>query len=180
MDALRGYGMTEVLVIAAVAANGVIGRDNALLWRLKTDMAGFRAATLGKPVVMGRKTFESLGRPLPKRLNIVISRQPGLSLAGAVVTSDLATAPKIARAEALRSGREEVAIIGGATVYAEAMALADRLLISHVEAAPAGDAFFPAIDAAIWTGRDISAHPVSAVDEHAFRVVEYRRTAGGC
>ncbi|QCI65788.1 dihydrofolate reductase [Phreatobacter stygius] len=169
--------MTPVLLIAAVASNGVIGRDNALLWRLKSDMAGFRAATLGKPVVMGRKTFESLGRPLPRRLNIVVTRHPGLSLAGAVVASGLDVALAVARAETLRSGATEIVVMGGAEIYAQAMAFADRLLITHVEAAPDGDTFFPLIDLSVWAGRDISAHPAGPVDDYAFRVVEYRRAA---
>ncbi|MGL4285095.1 MAG: dihydrofolate reductase [Phreatobacter sp.] len=169
--------MTPVMLIANVGSNGAIGRGNALLWRLKTDMAGFRAATLGKPVVMGRKTFESLGRPLPKRLNIVITRRAGLSLAGAVVTSGLANALAVAHAEALRSGAAEIVVIGGAVIYAQAMPLADRLLITHVDDAPEADAFFPAIDPSAWTGRDISAYPAGPVDDHSFRVVEYRRAA---
>lgn len=167
--------MTPVVMVAAVAANGVIGRDNALLWRLKSDMAGFRAATLGKPLVMGRKTFESLGRPLPKRLNIVVSRQEGLVLARAAVTTSLEAGLHIGHAEALRSGAGEIAVIGGAEIYGQAMPYAARLLITHVDAAPEGDCWFPAIDPAVWQGRDISAHAAGPDDDHAFRVVEYRR-----
>lgn len=169
--------MMPIVMVAAVAANGVIGRDNALLWRLKSDMASFRAATLGKPVVMGRKTFESLGRPLPRRLNIVVSRQAGLALARAVVTGSLEAGLRIAHAEALRSGIGEIAVIGGAEIYGQAMPHATRLLITHVDAAPEGDSIFPAIDPAIWQGRDISAHAAGPDDDHAFRVVEYRRRA---
>lgn len=177
MDALRGRALSPVVMVAAVAANGVIGRDNALLWRLKSDMAGFRAATMGKPVVMGRKTFESLGRPLPRRLNIVVSRSAGLALARAVVAGSLEAGLAVAHAEALRSGAGEIAVIGGAEIYGQAMPWATRLLITHVEAAPEGDSLFPAIDPAIWQGRDISAHAAGPDDDHAFRVVEYRRRA---
>lgn len=171
--------MTPILVIAAVAANGAIGRDNRLLWRLKADMAHFRATTTGLPLVMGRKTFESFGgRPLPRRLNIVASRQPGLSLPGAVVTGSLDDALALAHAEALRSGAPEIAVLGGADVYTQALPRADRLVITHVDASPDGDAFFPAIDPAEWQGRELSAHPAGPENDHAFRVVEYRRTSG--
>ncbi len=171
--------MTPILMIAAIAANGAIGRDNRLLWRLKADMAHFRAATAGLPLVMGRKTFESFGgRPLPKRLNIVASRQPGLSLPGAVVTSSLDQALAIAHAEALRSGAPEIAVLGGADIYAQALPRAARLVITHVDASPEADAFFPAIDAAHWRSRELSAHPADPGNDHAFRIVEYRRTSG--
>lgn len=171
--------MTPILIIAAVAANGAIGRDNRLLWRLKADMAHFRAATAGLPLVMGRNTFESFGgRPLPKRLNIVASRQPGLSLPGAVVTGSLTQALAIAHAEALRSGAPEIAVLGGADIYAQALPCADRLVITHVDASPEADAFFPAIDPAVWRGRELSVHPAGPENDHAFRVVEYRRTSG--
>ncbi|MDP2802966.1 MAG: dihydrofolate reductase [Phreatobacter sp.] len=172
--------MTPIVLIAAVAANGAIGCDNRLLWRLKADMAHFRAATAGKPLVMGRKTFESFGgRPLPKRLNIVASRQPGLSLPGAVVTGSLQAALAIAHAEALRSGADEIAVLGGADIYAQAMPHADRLVITHVEAEPEADAFFPAVDLALWTGETHAIHPAGPDDDHPFRVVTYRRASGG-
>ncbi|QCK86050.1 dihydrofolate reductase [Phreatobacter aquaticus] len=167
--------MTPIMLIVAIGANNAMGRDNRLLWRLKSDMAQFRAATAGKPLVMGRKTFESFGRPLPKRLNIAISRQSKLSLAGAIVTDTLGKALAIAHAEALRTGAGEIAVLGGADVYAQTLPLADRLLITHVDDAPEADTFFPAIDPAIWSGRELSAHPAGPDDDHAFRVVEYRR-----
>lgn len=170
---------TPIVLVAAVAANGGIGRDNRLLWRLKSDMAHFRATTAGKPLVMGRKTFESFGgKPLPKRLNIVASRQPGLALPGAVVTGSLGTALAIAHAEALRSGAGEIAVLGGADIYAQTLALADRLVITHVEATPEADAFFPVIDPGIWTGTELFQVAAGPGDDHAFRVVDYRRTSG--
>jgi dihydrofolate reductase len=177
MGALRGGFVTPIMLIAAVAANGAIGRGNALLWRLKSDFAQFRAATMGKPLVVGRKTFESFGRPLPKRLNIVVTRQADLALAGAVVTGSLEIGLTVAHAEALRSGADEIAVLGGADIYAQAMPLASRLLLTHVDASPEGDAFFPAIDPSLWSPRDISAHAAGPDDDHAFRVVEYRRRA---
>lgn len=170
--------MVPIVLIAAVAANGAIGRDNRLLWRLKADMAHFRAATAGRPLVMGRKTFDSFGRPLPKRLNIVITRQKGLSLAGAVVTGGLPEALAVARGEALRAGAPEIAVLGGGDIYAQALPLADRLLITHVEDAPEADAFFPTIDPAAWIGRELMRHDADAGNERPFRLVDYRRASG--
>jgi dihydrofolate reductase len=170
--------VTPIVLIAALASDRGIGRGNTLLFRLKTDMAHFRAATLGKPLVMGRKTFESLAKPLPKRLNIVISRQADLAIPGAVVAPSLDAALAVAHGEALRSGAGETVVMGGAEIYALAMPRATRLLITHVDAAPAADAFFPPIDPAVWTGAEIAAHPAGPDDRHAFRIVEYRRTSG--
>jgi dihydrofolate reductase len=170
--------VTPIMLIAAVAANGAIGRGNALLFRLKTDMANFRTSTVGKPVVMGRKNFESLPKALPKRLNIVVSRNAGLAIPGVIVAPTLEAGLACAHGEALRTAAAEVAVIGGAEIYAQAMPLATRLLITHVDAAPEGDTFFPAIDPAVWTGVELAAHPAGPDDDHPFRIVEYRRTSG--
>lgn len=170
--------MTPIALIAALARDRGIGNGNALLFRLKADMAHFRAATLGKPVVMGRKTFESLAKPLPRRLNIVVSRQPDLAIPGVVVAPSLDAALAVAHGEALRSGAGEIMVIGGAEIYALAMPRATRLLITHVDAAPDADAFFPAIDPAIWKGAEVAAHPTGPDDHHAVRIVDYRRASG--
>lgn len=170
--------MIPIAIIAAVARNGAIGRDNRLLWHLKSDMAHFRALTAGKPLVVGRRTFESFGRPLPQRLNIVVSRRPGLWLERAVVAPSLDAALAVAAAEALRSGAGEIAVLGGADIYAQALPLASRLVITHVDAAPEADAFFPAIDPGAWTATEIAAHAPSPDNDHGFRIVEYRRTSG--
>jgi dihydrofolate reductase len=170
--------MTPVVLIAALASDRGIGRGNALLFRLKTDMANFRAATLGKPLVMGRKTFESLAKPLPKRLNIVVSRQPNIAIPGVVVAPSFDAALAVAHGEALRSGAGEIVVMGGAEIYGLAMPGATRLLITHVDAAPEADVFFPPIDPADWTGTEVAAHPVGPEDHHAFRIVDYRRTSG--
>ena len=170
--------MSPIFLIAALASDGGIGNGNDLLFRLKADMAHFRAATLGKPVVMGRKTFESLAKPLPRRLNIVVSRQPDLAIAGVVVVPSLDAALAVAHGEALRSGAGEIAVIGGAQLYALAMPRATRLLITHVEAAPEADAFFPAIDPAVWTGAEIDRYGANTNNDHSFRIVDYRRASG--
>jgi len=137
-------------LIAALAQNRVIGRDNQLPWRLPADLKHFKALTLGKPIIMGRKTWDSLGRPLPGRLNLVVSRQPGLQLEGAEVFASLEAA--IVRAEqwAHEQGVDELMLIGGAQLYQQALPLAARLYLTRVELSPEGDAWFPEFDAAAW------------------------------
>ncbi|WP_256674182.1 MULTISPECIES: dihydrofolate reductase [Pseudomonas] len=137
-------------LIAALADNRVIGRDNQLPWRLPADLKHFKALTLGKPIIMGRKTWDSLGRPLPGRLNLVVSRLPGLQLEGAEVFASLEAA--IVRAEqwAHEQGVDELMLIGGAQLYQQALPLAARLYLTRVELSPEGDAWFPEFDAAAW------------------------------
>jgi dihydrofolate reductase len=134
-------------LIAAVARNGVIGRDNQIPWRLPSDLKRFKALTLGHPVVMGRKTFQSIGRPLPGRDNIVVSRH-GFRADGALVVSSLDEGLELAQAKAGQGG--EVFVIGGAEIYRETLPLADRLYITEVDVTPAGDATFPGIDGEVW------------------------------
>ena len=126
----------EVVFIVAVAENGVIGAKGAIPWRLKSDMQRLKALTLGKPVVMGRKTFVSIGRPLPGRTNIVITRDMNFRAAGAVVTTSFDAARAIATGDALRRLVTEIAVIGGAEIYAQWMGIADRLEITEVHARP--------------------------------------------
>jgi dihydrofolate reductase len=142
--------LARLSLIAAVAKNGVIGRDNAIPWRLPSDLKRFKNITMGKPVVMGRKTFESIGKPLPGRTNIVVSRDPAFRPSGALVDLTLSSAIERARRQAARDGTDEVFIIGGGKIYEEAMPLADRLCITEVDAAPDGDAHFPKIDPGLW------------------------------
>mgnify|MGYP001073631493 FL=1 len=165
----------EIVLIVAVAENGVIGRDNTIPWRLKTDQQRFKQMTLGKPIVMGRKTFISLRRPLPGRTNIVITRDPTFQAAGAVVTDTLSHALEIARGDALRRFVTEIAVIGGAEIYAQAMPFADRLEVTEVHATPEGDTRFAAIDPAIWQETARERHSASADDSVAFSYVTYRR-----
>lgn len=139
-----------IVLIAAVGENGVIGRDGALPWRLKSDMQHFRRLTVGRPVVMGRKTYESIGKPLKDRTNIVITRDRGFAAEGIVVARSLEEATHAARADARQRSVGEIAVIGGAGIFADSMALADRLEITLVHASPPGDTFFPPIDAQIW------------------------------
>jgi dihydrofolate reductase len=164
-------------LVAAMAENGVIGRDNGLPWRLKSDMVHFRAITMGKPVVMGRKTFLSIGRPLPGRTTIVVSRDGAFAAPGIVVAPSMQAALTVARGDALRRGAESIIVAGGADLYAQTMPLADRLHITYVHRAVDGDVYFPAIDRSVWQETARDEHAAAAGDDAAFAFVIYRRAA---
>jgi len=164
-----------IVLIAAVADNGVIGRDNAMPWRLFSDLKRFKALTIGKPVVMGRKTFLSIGKPLPGRTNIVVSRNAAFAAPGVVVAGGLDAALAAARGDALRRGADAIAVIGGTEIFARCLPLADRLEITHVHAQPEGDTHFPPIDPAQWREVARSEHPAGARDDTSFSCVTYRR-----
>jgi dihydrofolate reductase len=165
----------EIVLIVAVADNGVIGCRGAIPWRLKSDMHRFKAMTLGKPVVMGRKTFASIGRPLPGRTNIVVTRDAGFRSPGAVVTTSLTDARAVALGDALRRSVDEIAVIGGAEIYAQWMDYADRLEITEVHARPAGDTYLAAIDAADWEEVARVRNSAGSDDSSDFSYVTYRR-----
>jgi dihydrofolate reductase len=139
-----------IALIAAAARNGVIGIDNRLPWRLPEDLRCFKRLTMGKPVVMGRKTWESLGRPLPGRVNIVVSRNPNVRAVGAEVFSDLEAALRRAQALAADTGVPEVMVIGGETIYRQALPLAQRIYLTEVDLSPEGDAWFPPLAPEAW------------------------------
>jgi dihydrofolate reductase len=166
----------EIVLIVAVADNGVIGAGGAIPWRLKSDQQRLKAMTMGKPIVMGRKTFMSFPRgPLPGRTNIVITRDETFRAAGAVVTTSFAEAHAVARADALRRSVAEIAVIGGADIYARSMDIADRLEITEVHVTPAGDTHFPPVDAGKWQEIARTLHPAGPDDSAAFSYVTYRR-----
>ncbi|WP_422648319.1 Dihydrofolate reductase [Cupriavidus sp. H18C1] len=144
--------MTLLTLIVARARNGVIGRDNTLPWRLPEDLAHFKRTTMGAPVIMGRKTWESIGRPLPGRRNIVVSRNAGLRLDGAETASSLEDALRLC------VGVEQVFLIGGAQLYAEALPSADRLIVTEIDADIEGDAHFPEIDPQRWIATERERH----------------------
>ena len=146
-------------LIAALADNRVIGRDNQLPWHLPADLKHFKALTLGKPSIMGRKTWDSLGRPLPGRLNLGVSRQPGLQLAGAEVFASLEAAVERADQWAREQGVDELMLIGGAQLYGQALAQAERLYLTRVALSPEGDAWFPEFSEADWRRAALDAHP---------------------
>jgi dihydrofolate reductase len=165
----------SLVLIAAVADNGVIGCNNALPFRQSSDLKRFKALTIGKPVLMGRKTYASIGKPLPGRTNIVVSRDPGFAPGGVVVVRDLQAALAAARDDAQRRGAGEIAVIGGTGLFAQLMPLADRLEITHVHMQPEGDTYFPPIDATQWRAVARSDHPAGPQDEASFSYVTYAR-----
>ena len=160
----------RVSFVVAAAENGVIGSDNQLPWRLPDDLKRFKALTLGKPVLMGRKTFESIGKPLPGRTNIVLTRARDLALPGCVVVNSLPQALEAAGAAA------ELAVIGGADVYAQALSSADVIHLTRVHATIEGDAVFPALDPHQWAERLIEHHPADERHAFAFSFVDLERT----
>jgi dihydrofolate reductase len=165
----------KIVLIAAVADNGVIGRDNAMPWHLSSDLKRFKALTMGKPVVMGRRTYLSIGRPLPGRTNIVVSRDRNFAAPGVLVAGDLTSALEAARGDALRRGVAEIAVIGGTDIFAQCMHLADRMEITQVHLRPQGDVFFPPIDGALWREAARSAPPAGPKDDAGFEFVTYER-----
>ena len=157
--------MTLALIVAA-SENNVIGRNNQLPWYLPGDLQYFKAMTLGKPVIMGRKTFESIGKPLPGRDNIVISRQANYAAQGIKLVSSLAAAIDLGTSINLINGGQEVMIIGGAQIYAESLALADRVYLTRVHRHVEGDAFFPELESEQWT--EVAREDVAAAEPNPF------------
>lgn len=159
-----------VRLVVAYAANRCIGKDNALPWHLPSDLAHFKESTLGHPIIMGRKTWESIGRPLPGRPNYVISRNTNYLAPGATVCHDLTQAIQQASATAQKTG--VICIIGGAQIYAQAMPLADEIIATEVHAEVPGDSFFPVLEAQ-WT--EIERHPQPMENGYRYDFVTYRR-----
>ena len=177
-----------VSLIAAVARNGVIGADNDMPWRLGTDLRRFRRLTWGKPIVMGRRTFDAIGRALPGRYTVVVTRQGDWRAPGVAVAGGLDEA--LRRAAAWGEGRAakgsppgdrsaveglEICVVGGGTIYEQALPRADWLRITHIDAAPRGDVRFPAYDEAAWQTVGAVDTPAGPRDEHATRYRAYRR-----
>ena len=159
----------KLAIVVAVARNGVIGVDGDLPWRLKKDLQHFKAVTSGKPVIMGRKTWDSLPRkPLQGRANIVVSRSDEFEAPGAWVFSSLPVAIEAARTMAAEAGVDEVAIIGGGAIYTAALAHCDVLYVTEVEAAPDGDVRFPDVSETDWTEVASERHEADADNDHAF------------
>ena len=173
----------NIVLVAAVADNGVIGRDNGMPWRLKSDLKRLRARTTGRPVIMGRKTYLSIGKPLSARTNIVVSRDAGFGAPGLIVAPSVEGALAVACGDALRRGVDEIMVLGGGCIYAAMMPIATELDITHVHASPVGDVFFPAIDPADWAEVERTDRGRTAEDSDAFTYVTYRRKgapAGTC
>jgi dihydrofolate reductase len=155
----------------------VIGQGGGLPWRLKSDMRHFRSVTMGRPVVMGRKTYLSIGAPLKGRTNIVVSRDLGFAAPGVLVAPTVETALAAAYGDALRRSADAIAVIGGADIYAQTIARADRLVITRVHLQPAGDTKFPHIDPGIWHEVERSEQRAGPDDEAGFTVVVYARSS---
>lgn len=167
----------RVAIYVAIAENGVIGREGGLPWRLSTDMQRFKAGTMGKPIMMGRKTWESFPkRPLPGRLNIVVTRNRDYRAEGAEVVTSLRDAIALATTRGrCMPGVDEICVIGGGEIYSQALPLADRLEVTHVLAEIDGDTRFPAIDPQIWRIVGQQDFPVGEKDTHATRFAVYER-----
>ena len=164
-----------VILVAAVADNGVIGQGGGLPWRLKSDLRNFRAVTMGKPVVMGRKTYLSIGKPLKGRTNIVVTRDRAFAAPGVLVAPSVDAALTAARGDALRRCADAIAVIGGAEIYAQTIGQAHRLVITRVHLRPTGDTKFPTIDARAWDEIERSEHPAGPDDEAPFTTLVYER-----
>lgn len=166
--------MMEIVFVAAVAENGVIGRKGGLPWRLRSDLKHFRALTMDKPVLMGRKTWDSIGRPLHGRTNVVVTRDRAFTARGAIVAA-LAPALEVARGDALRRGADAIAVIGGGDIYAALLPLATRLEITRVHARPDGETMFPPIDPARWCETARRECPAGPDDEAGFDFLTFVR-----
>lgn len=164
-----------IAFVVAVAKNGVIGRGGALPWRLRSDLKRFKALTMGKPMIMGRKTFDTIGRPLPGRTTIVVTRQVDFGTEGVEVAHSWPEALKRAQDIAVASGAGEIAVIGGGQLFAEMLPEADRVYLTEVDATPTGDAFFPPLDPAEWRMLRREAHRAGPDDEYAFAFIDYER-----
>jgi dihydrofolate reductase len=164
-----------LILVVAVAENGVIGRDNQLLWRLRTDLKRFRELTMGKPIIMGRKTFQSIGKPLPGRETVVLTRDSGFSAEGVHVAHTWDEAVALASDLAGKIGADAVAVGGGAEIYAMALPFVRTIYLTEVHAAPEGDAVFPAFDRSRFREIRRSEHPKGADDEHPFTFIDLER-----
>jgi len=165
----------KLAIIVAQAKNRVIGIKNRLPWHLPEDLRYFKQVTMAKPIIMGRKTFESIGRPLPGRENIVISRQADYAPAGVRVVTSLEEAREMAESLCLINGLEEAMVIGGAQIYAQALPLADRLYITEVDAVIEGDAWFPEIDPSGWQEMARTDFAPSGDNPYAYSFLVYEK-----
>jgi dihydrofolate reductase len=164
-----------ISLIVAATENGVIGRDGAMPWSMPSDLKHFRSVTLGKPVIMGRKTYQSIGKPLPGRHNIVVTKSPDFCVDGVELASSLDSALKSAACVAGKTGAQEIMIIGGGQIYKAALPIADRIYLTRIKAVLAGDATFPVIDPDIWRTVSMTALPRATDDAYAAEVLVLER-----
>jgi dihydrofolate reductase len=164
-----------LVIVAAIGENNVIGTEGKLPWHLRSDLRHFRALTLDKPVIMGRKTYQSIGKALDRRTNIVITRDKKFAPEGVTIAPSFKAALQIAEKDAKRRGTDEIMVIGGQAVFADAMPHADRLEITHVRASPEGDAFFPPIDLKHWREDKREVREAGQGDDAGFAMATYIR-----
>lgn len=164
-----------VVFVVAVARGGVMGQDNKLPWRLKSDLKHFKAATLGKPMIMGRKTFLSIGKALPGRETIVVTRDATFKVAGVHVAHNLERAFALAEELAARMNADEIIVAGGAEIFRQAMPLADRLIVTEIDLDVAGDTVFPRIEEKEWYQISRMSHVKSEGDDAPFKVAVWER-----
>lgn len=165
------------VVVVAYARNRIIGRDNDLPWRLRSDLKHFKAVTMGRPMIMGRKTFLSIGKPLPGRTSIVVTRDAGFAAEGVIVAHSLTDAFREAEAIAHRDGVGEIIIAGGGQIYVEALPQADRVIATEVALEPEGTVHFPALDPAAWHETSRESVTRTAGDDAHYDIVIYDRIA---
>lgn len=165
----------EVTLVVAVADNGVIGRGNALPWDLPDDLKHFKQTTMGRPIIMGRKTFESIGRPLPGRLNIILTRSTDWQAVGVSTAATIGDAIDLAEQQALIDGADSVMIIGGAEVYRQALPFCTRAVVTRVHGQVDGDAFFDLSSFDHWIERKCSDFEGGTQNSHNFSVVELEK-----
>lgn len=177
----------QISIVVATSDNGVIGRDGDMPWRLSADLKRFKALTLGKPIIMGRKTYESIGKPLPGRLNIIISRDPDWCANGVLRVGSLGAAIDLAHAHLESAAPDpdkpdaplpnEICVVGGGQIYRQAVDLADKLYVTHVLAEIDGDTHFPEIDPSVWRQIETRNVPMGEKDTVATRFAIYERIA---
>jgi dihydrofolate reductase len=164
----------RVSLIVAVAENGVIGKDNALPWRLPADLKRFRRLTIGHPVIMGRRSYESIGRPLPERTNIVVTRRPTYQVHGCLIAHSLEAAFSLA------GGAAEVFVIGGAELYTQSLACADRIYLTQLHAQVDGDTFFPSFNRADWHETARERHHADSQHAYHYSFVTFEHVHRAC
>jgi dihydrofolate reductase len=165
----------QIVLVAAIGDNNVIGLRGALPWRLSSDLKHFRALTLNRPLIMGRKTFTSIGKALDQRTSIVVSRNLNRTAPGVMLATSIDAALNVAHADAEKRGVDEIMVIGGGDIFAALIEKADRLEITHVHASPDGDAYFPRFDEGDWREASRRAYAAGPKDSSAFTIATYVR-----
>ena len=172
---MRKKHMAKIVFIVAVARNGVIGSAGALPWRLPGDLKRFREATWGRPMIMGRRTFESIGKPLPGRETIVVTRDPAFGAEGVLVARSPDAALDMAQARAKAMGVDEVMVVGGSEIFAALLPRADRIVLTQVDLTPPGDATFPPLDPADWNEVSRETPDRGPKDEAEYTIMIFER-----